>query len=679
MTAHTATALGHSPIERRPAIARLFLGARTDPAWARPSLWALLIITGVLYLWNLGASGDANSFYAAAVQAGSQDWKALFFGSLDSSNFITVDKPPASLWVMGISARIFGFSSWSVLAPQALMGVASVALVFATVRRTLVSFGTRASTVGGLLAGVVLAFTPAAALMFRFDNPDALLVLLMTAAAYFVVRSLPKAGWRWLALAGVALGFAFLTKMLQGLLVLPAFGLVYLLAAPTVLWKRFVHLLIAAGSLVVAAGWWLVVVALFPADARPYIGGSTNNTVLDLVFGYNGFGRLFGGSAGGGGGGGTGTAGSSFGGATGLNRLFSSEMGLEISWLLPAALLALVLGLIAVWRRGRTDMVRSGLVIWGGWLLVTGLLFSYMSGTIHPYYTVALAPAIAGLVATGAVVLWSMREKWLGRLGIAAMMLASGVWGCALLSQNADWLPWLRWVILAGSILSAAAFLVGNLANLAKVTTVAVIAGTLFGLGGSAAYAVATASVTHSGSIPSVGATSSTSGFGGGGTGGGMAGGGGTPPTGTMPSGTAPGGTDDSAGSTDTGTTDTTTDSGTTTTTSTQTVDELLEATTSRWAAAVNGSQSAATLELSSKMAVMAIGGWSDDPTPTLAEFQAYVKAGDVTYYISGGQGGGGGGNSSSSASAIATWVSDTFDATTVGSSTVYDMSGYAG
>lgn len=689
MTAHTATALGHSPIERHPAIARLFLGARTDPAWARPSFWALLIITGVLYLWNLGASGDANSFYAAAVQAGSQDWKALFFGSLDSSNFITVDKPPASLWVMGISARIFGFSSWSVLAPQALMGVASVALVFTTVRRTLVSYGPKLSNVGGLLAGVVLAFTPAAALMFRFDNPDALLVLLMTAAAYCVTRALPKAAWRWLALAGVALGFAFLTKMLQGLLVLPAFGLVYLLAAPTALWKRFVHLLIAAGSLVVAAGWWLVVVALFPADARPYIGGSTNNTVLDLVFGYNGFGRLFGGSAGGGGGGGTGTAGSSFGGSTGLNRLFSSEMGLEISWLLPAALLALVLGIIAVWRHGRTNMVRSGFVIWGGWLLVTGLLFSYMSGTIHPYYTVALAPAIAGLVATGAVVLWSIRDRWLGRLGISAMMLASGVWGCALLSQNADWLPWLRWVILAGSILSIAAFLVGNLANLAKVTAVAVIAGTLFGLGGSAAYAIATASVTHSGSIPSVGSTSSTSGFGGGGggTGGGM-GGGGTPPTGTMPSGTAPGGTDDttggSTGTTPGGTTDGGTDSGTstdtgTTTTSTQTVDELLQATTSRWAAAVNGSQSAATLELSSEMAVMAIGGWSDDPTPTLAEFQAYVKAGDVTYYISGGQGGGGGGNSSSSASAIATWVSDTFDATTVGSSTVYDMSGYAG
>ncbi|WP_213814796.1 glycosyltransferase family 39 protein [Glaciihabitans sp. dw_435] len=705
MTAHTVPATDRLTSGRRGILTRLFLGERADPVWARPTLWGLLVVTGILYLWNLAASGNANTFYAAAVQAGSEDWKALFFGSLDSSNFITVDKPPASLWVMGLSARIFGFSAWSVLAPQALMGVASVALLFGAVRRSLLTFGAVLSNIGGLIAGLVLAFTPAAALMFRFDNPDALLVLLMTAAAYFVVRSLPKAAWRWLALAGVALGFAFLTKMLQGLLVLPAFGLVYLLAAPTTIWRRLVHLLIAAGSLIVGAGWWLVIVALFPADARPYIGGSTDNTVLDLVFGYNGFGRIFGSSAGGGGGagGGTGTAGSSFGGATGLNRLFSSEMGLEISWLLPAALIALVLGLIVTLRRGRSDALRSGFVIWGGWLVVTGLLFSFMSGTIHPYYTVALAPAIAGLVAMGGITLWTMRTTWVGRLGLAAMILVSGGWAFHLLATNADWLPWLRWVLLAGSVLSALAILIGSLLELNRVMTVAVLAGTLFSVGGSAAYAIATASVTHSGSIPSVGpASTSGGGMGGGGFGGGTGGaptgdgggfGGGTPPSGdgggTPPSdetGTAPDGT------TGTGTTDTGTDGGTTTdgtattdggadSTSSADLDALLQATTSRWAAAVNGSQSAAGLELSSDTAVMAIGGWSGDPTPTLAQFKAYVAAGDVSYYIASGQGGGGGGSAggSSSASDISTWVAATFTATTVGGSTVYDLTGYTG
>ncbi|CAN5184980.1 hypothetical protein BH09ACT1_BH09ACT1_19520 [soil metagenome] len=674
MTTHAALGTERMLAHRRHPLARIILGERTAPVWARPSLWALLIVTAFLYIWNLSASEYANTFYAAAVQAGSESWKALFFGSLDSSNFITVDKPPASLWVMGISARIFGFSSWSVLVPQALMGVASVALVFGLVRRSLATFGPKVSTIGGLLGGFVLAFTPAAALMFRFDNPDALLVLLMTAAGYFVVRALPKASWKWLALAGVALGFAFLTKMLQGLLVLPAFALVYLFVAPTTLWRRVRHLLIAAVALVFSAGWWVVVVALVPASARPYIGGSTNNTVLELVFGYNGLGRIFGGE--GNGGGASGTSGSSFGGATGLQRLFSSEMGLEISWLLPAALISLVLGLVVTWRRPRTDLLRAGFLLMGGWLVVTGLVFSYMSGTVHPYYTVALAPAIGGLIALGGATLWTVRDKWIGRLGLAALMLSSGFWAFVLLSENSDWLPWLKWVLVFGALLSALLVVVGSYFDVKKLIAVAVLAGTIFSVGGSVSYAIATASVAHSGSIPSVGSTSTTSAFGGGGGGGTGGGMGGTPPSG----GTAPGGTTDTTTDTTGTSTDTTTDTTDTDagsgTTSTASLDSLLQASTARWAAAVNGSQSAATLELSSDTAVMAIGGWSSDPTPTLAQFKAYVKAGDIGYYVSSSQGGGGmGGNSSSSASAIATWVAANFESTTVGGQTVYDLS----
>ena len=627
-------------LRRRPALARLILGERTDPAWGRPALWALLVVTGVLYLWNLAESGWANSFYAAAVQAGSQSWKALFFGSLDSSNFITVDKPPASLWIMGISARIFGFSSWSLLVPQALEGVAAVALLYGTVRRALVTFGPRAATLGGLLAGLILAFTPAAALMFRFDNPDALLVLLMTAGAYCVVRALPKASWKWLALAGVALGFAFLTKMLQGLLVLPAFGVVYLMFANTTVVKRILHLLVAAAALVVSAGWWVLATILWPAASRPYIGGSTNNTVLDLVFGYNGLARITGGS--GSPGGGNGASGSSFGGATGLQRLFSSEMGLEISWLLPAALFALVVGLIALRGRSHADlpgirMLRAGFVLLGGWLLVTGVVFSYMSGTVHPYYTVALAPAIGGLVALGGVVSWKARDRWIGRVGLAGLMVLAGGWSYALLNENPDWMPWLRWVILAGSILSAIGLLFGSVAGLTKLVVVATIAGTLFGIGGTVAYSIATSTVAHTGSIPSVGPSGTSAGGGFGFGGGGMGG------------------------------------TGTTTTTATS-VDELLKATTTRWAAAVDGSQSAATLELSSGAAVMAIGGWSSDPTPTLAEFQADVAAGDIGYYIVSGQGGGLGapGGGTSTASEISAWVQANFTSETVGGSTVY-------
>ncbi|OIH94631.1 glycosyl transferase [Curtobacterium sp. MCBA15_001] len=650
-------------------------------------------------------SGYANSFYAAAVQAGTKSWEAFFFGSLDSSNFITVDKPPASLWVMVLSARLFGFSSTSLLLPQALMAVGSVALVWGTVRRTLARTGSTTANVGALLAGFVVAATPAAALMFRFDNPDALLVMLMTAGAYCTVRALPRGSWRWIALAGVALGFAFLTKMLQGLLVLPAFGLVSLVAARTTWPKRIVGLLIAAGSLVVAAGWWVLAVALWPASARPYIGGSTNNTVLDLVFGYNGLGRIFGGSGnGGGGGGGTtgGTAGSSFGGSTGLDRLFSSEMGLEVSWLLPAALVALVLGLVVIGRRHLADPARAGLVLWGGWLLVTGLVFSYMSGTIHPYYTVALVPAIAGLVGTGGALLWNARNRMTGRLGLAAMIGSTAFWGWCLLNENPTWLPWLRWVMLAGGLLSAIAVVVGSVPSLRKLVAVGVLAGTLFGLTGTTASALATTTVAHSGSIPSVGPSGSS----GGGMGGGMPGGsgepggttsgsdsdrsdstdsgsqagpGGTPPggtSGTAPDGTAPDGTteDGTSGS----------ESGTSLpsgggigggegASTSSALTKLLAATATKWAAAVNGSQSAAQLELDSDTAVMAIGGWSSDPTPTLAEFQADVAAGDISYYIASGNGGGMGGGSST-ASAIQEWVAANYASSTVGGQTVYDL-----
>jgi len=698
---------------RRPATARLFLGEREDARWLRPTFWALLVVTAVVYLWDLSISGYANTFYAAAVQAGTKSWEAFFFGSLDSSNFITVDKPPASLWVMVLSARLLGFSSFSLLLPQALMAVASVALVWGTVRRTLARLGTTTANVGALLSGFVVAATPAAALMFRFDNPDALLVLLMTAGAYCTVRALPQGSWRWIALAGVALGFAFLTKMLQGLLVLPAFGLVYLFAARTTWGRRAIGLGIAAVSLVVSAGWWVVAVALWPAESRPYIGGSTDNTVLDLVFGYNGLGRIFGGSGNGGGGGGMGggTAGSSFGGSTGLDRLFSSEMGLEISWLLPAALVALVLGLVVVGRRHLADPARAGLVLWGGWLVVTGLVFSFMSGTIHPYYTVALAPAIAGLVGTGGALLWHARERVTGRLGLAAMVGVTASWSWCLLNENPTWLPWLRWVVLVGGLLSAAAIVVGSVPTLRKAVTVGVLAGTLFGLTGTTASALATTTVAHSGSIPSVGPAGSgsggTGGFpGGGGQPGGTTGPGGSadgsedgqqgpgsggqPPSGSAPEGMTgempamPEGTTSEGGTGSTGSgSDSTAERGTGGTggmggvTTSTALTKLLAASDAKWSAAVNGSQSAAQLELDSDTAVMAIGGWSSDPAPTLAEFQAWVAAGDIGYYVSSGSGGmrGGAGDGTSTASAIQEWVAANYEATTVGGQTVYDLS----
>jgi 4-amino-4-deoxy-L-arabinose transferase-like glycosyltransferase len=664
------------PVPPQPGRARrLVRGPVKQPGWVRPALLTLLALTGVLYLWDLSASGYANSFYAAATQAGSQSLKAWFFGSLDSGNSITVDKPPASLWVTGLSARIFGLNTWSLLVPQALEGVASVGLLYGAVRRVA---GPRA----GLFAGAALALTPAAVLMFRFDNPDALLTLLLLAAGYALTRSLEQASAKWLALSGSALGFAFLTKMLQGWLVLPAFAAVYLFAAPTRLRRRIGHVALAGLSMIVSAGWWVAVVALWPASSRPYIGGSTNNSVLDLVFGYNGLGRLLGvdGTNGGGA-----TANSAFGGPTGLARLFTSEMGNEISWLLPAALVALVAGLVL--RRGtpRTDRTRAALLLWGGWLVVTGLVFSYMKGTIHPYYTVVLAPPIAALVAIGASELWRARARVAARLGLAALALTAGGWSYLLLNRAPSWHPELRYLLLAATVVTMVAVLVppqrGRVA--ARGAVVAGIATALIGVG---SFGVATAASPHTGSIPSVGpAAAQTSGMGGMG---GMGSGSANAPGGSSRSTSRPASGSAGAAATGSGSASTSAASSSSSatagagggaamggTTTSAALVTALKATSSTWAAAVAGDQSAAELELATGKAVIAIGGWSgSDNSPTLAQFKAYVAAGQIRYYIASGQGGGQGGQSGA-ASQIASWVKAHYTAKTIGGVTVYDLS----
>jgi 4-amino-4-deoxy-L-arabinose transferase-like glycosyltransferase len=664
------------------------------PPPARGRRWPVLVLlaaTALLYLWDLSASGWGNSFYAAAAQAGSQSWKALLFGSLDAGNAMTVDKPPAALWVMGLSARIFGMNSWSILTPQALMGVASVYLLYAAVKRW---FGTAA----GLTAGAALALTPVAVLMFRFDNPDALLVLLMTAGAYTTVRAVEKASWRWLALTGVLLGFGFLTKMMQAFLVLPAFALVYLVAAPTGLGRRIRDLLIAGLALIVSAGWYVALVSLWPASSRPFIAGSTNNSLWELAIGYNGLGRIFGGTGnGGGGGGGMGGQNTSFGGSTGIGRLFGSSMGLEISWLLPAALIALVAVLIATWRTPRTDRTRAAMLLWGGWLLVTGLTFSFMSGTIHPYYTVALAPSIAALVGIGGRFFWLNRAKLWGRLLLAAMVLATAAWGWELLGRT-TWLPALRWAALVlGAVLALSLLLpLRRMRTLAVVTLVAA----LLSAGASgAAYAAATATTPHTGSIPTsgpAGQSGTAGGFNGGGTRPGANnrnGAAGGPPgtTGSFPSssgstGSSSSGSDHtSSGSTSSGSASAAGGAPSGMTggggemgggqSSNTALNALLTASTTRWSAAISGATSAADLELASGSSVIALGGWNGgDPAPTLAEFQAYVTAGQIHYYIAGGGMGGGGTGSTSASTQIATWVAAHYTAATVGTSTVYDL-----
>ncbi|MER8219538.1 glycosyltransferase family 39 protein [Streptomyces sp. NPDC094143] len=667
----------------RPLPRRLWRGRPEDPRWARPAFLALLLVTTALYLWNLSASGYANSFYSAAVQAGSQSWKAFFFGSLDAANAITVDKPPAALWPMALSVRLFGLGSWPILLPEVLMGVGTVAVVYAAVRR-------RSGPAAGLIAGAVLALTPVAALMFRFNNPDALLALLMALACHLVVRALEDGRTKWLLWAGAAIGFAFLAKTLQAFLILPPLALVYGVCAPVTLRRRIGQLAAALAAIVVSGGWWVAIVELWPASSRPYIGGSQNNSFLELTFGYNGLGRLNGeetGSVGGGGGGGGGSW-----GETGWDRLFGSAVGGQISWLIPAALILLVAGLVATRKAGRTSVTRGAFLVWGGALLTTMLVFSYMQGIFHEYYTVALAPYIAPLTGMGAALLWERRTRAWASLTLAAATTATAAWGHVLLDRSSDYLPWLRWLVLAGGLTAALGLLfAGRLGR--RLALGAAGLGLVAALAGPAAYTLTTLNEGHTGSIVTAGPSvaGGRGGPGGGGAPGGQGPGGGFPGRGQnqqggnqqdgqgFPGGGIPGQNQNQNQNQQNG------DGGgrggmggllNGASVGTE-ARKLLETDADRytWAAAAIGAQNAASYQLSTGEPVMAIGGFNgSDPSPTLARFQQYVADGRIHYFIASGTGGGMGRSGDGTSAQITSWVEANFEKVTAGSATFYDL-----
>lgn len=409
--------------------------------WATPSLLAVLALTAVLYLYRLDVSGYANSYYAAAAQAGSASWKAFFYGSLDGGNLITVDKPPAALWFMALSVRIFGLSSWAILVPQALMGVATVALLYFTVRRW-------HGPAAGLLAAAALATTPVATLMFRFNNPDALLTLLVVAAAYTTVRAVETVRPRWVYLIGALIGLAFLTKLLQAFLVVPAFALTYLVAAPITLKTRVLHLLRAALAVLIVAGSWLAAVGLSPPADRPWIGSTATNSIWDLTIGYNGLGRLTGNEVAGGK--------QLAGGSGNILRMFGSRMIIDASWLLIAAFVSVAVGLWLHRKATRTNRARAGLIMWGTWLVTCVVVFSAMSGIFHTYYAIELAPAIAALFGIGATIFWQQRDRPVvvaGGITALAVTIAVAVTAFML---NPGFVPWLMWSVLAVGVLCLA-------------------------------------------------------------------------------------------------------------------------------------------------------------------------------------------------------------------------------
>jgi 4-amino-4-deoxy-L-arabinose transferase-like glycosyltransferase len=663
-----------APHPRPPGrLRRLALGPSDEPRWTRPVLWAVLLLAAVLYAWGLSKSGYANSFYSAAVKSGTESWKAFFFGSLDSASFITVDKPPMALWVMELTARIFGFGTWSLLLPQVVIGVATVALLFSVVRRV---FG----PVAGVIAALVMTLTPITVAINRDNNPDTLLVLLLVLAAWACQRALESGRLRWLLASAFFLGCGFNTKMLQAYLLLPALTLVYLAFAPGGLLRRIWHLLAAGAVLAVSSFWWMVIVDLIPAGSRPYIGGSTDGTVWNLVIGYNGIGRVTGKENGPGGGGGG--FGGGFSGASGPGRLFGDAIGGQISWLLPFAVLTLVAGVVLYWRRPRADLTRAALLLWGGWLAVHYVVFSFSNGTMHPYYTTALAPAVGALTGIGAVTLFDRHRaaaawSWVLPLAVAV----TGAWSFVVLRRTPSWNPWLAWMVAGLTVVAVIGLLAARFGRgvLTGFAVLAAVAGLVAGLAGPAAYAASATAGRSNGSNPLAGPSSG--GFGMGGPG--MRGGrmpaafqkmieegrfpgfpgnrqtGGQRPGGPLPGGQAgqrPGGRGGAAWPGGRG------GPGMMGEVSTQMISYLEKNQgAATWLVAVGNSQAASSIILQTGKPVISMFGFTgSDRAMTVQKLQEYVKAGKLRYVMTGGGGWGGFGGRGGRGgleSDVTTWV----------------------
>jgi 4-amino-4-deoxy-L-arabinose transferase-like glycosyltransferase len=459
--------------------------ADVRPRWQSIAIGAIVLLALVLYAWGIGSTDLRNTFFAVAVRSMSKSFTGFVFGSFDMANMMTIDKPPMAFWPQVVSVWIFGFHGWALVLPQVLEGTAAVFLLHRTVRRW-------AGENVALLAALILALTPITVVINRTNNTDTLLMLWCVAAAYATVRAVepgatPRSTRLWLMQAALWVGCGFTTKMLAGWLVVPPIVLAYLIGRKLPWARRVVDLACAACVLAVASLWWVALTTLWPGK-KPYEAGSSDGTTWNLIFVHNGLDRIFGVHAaaashpaaqGGSSGGGASLSpaasnvvtigkaiGMAFNGGTlGLSRIFGRVVGGQIAWLLPLTLLLLItaaVGGIRATRQGPPDRFRAGVwVMWGSWIVVMGLLFSYQQGTYHAYYTTQMAPAIAAVVAGGLAMLWRYRHQsgWLWLVLPVGMALTT-VWTWVLVSRDTGYYGWLRYAVVILAVAAVAALLV---------------------------------------------------------------------------------------------------------------------------------------------------------------------------------------------------------------------------
>lgn len=633
----TAEVLNSTATQVRSISRTLLRGNNDDPPWTRPALLFVLIINLVLNLWDIGINGWANYFYAAAVQSGTKDLTSAFFGSSDWGNSITVDKPPLSLWVMEVSAKMFGLSPTSLLAPQALMGVGSTLLIYVILRRNF-------SALAALLAAVIFCTTPIVVLMSRYNNPDPLMQLLMLTAVYLLQRAITSGRQGFYLSSAVALGLAFMTKQLQALLVLPSLAAAFFLWFDEAWITKIKRSLAASGVLALTGGLWMTIVDLIPSQLRPYIGGSPENSVLELTFAYNGVDRVI-----------QQSEDSSANlvppkfhqvdSDAGFLRLLNANYGQEIGWLLVCGVICTII-IASRWRMLPTSReARATAAIGVSWLLVTFLVLSFMGDQIHTYYTAALAPPLSLVIGIAAdLYIKHRRSSPVIRLTTGLAVLSGGATSWLILNSVVGWPGWLPTAVIAAGGLGAAMLMLlpPNKVFLLAGSLVTVC-GLLFGQIITSLHNVAT---PHNGSNPVSGLL--------------------TKNTGSinrfldeMQRGAYPGAYNMAFGQQPNG----------------EIVRALSSSTGCTWAVATYASQTAARLQLESGRPAMPIGGFAGtDPSPSLQEFISKAYGGEICYFLAhddflAAQ------DADTPAVEISNWVKSNFESDLVDGQSLYDLS----
>lgn len=568
-----------------------------DFPWEKTGLGVLLLGTLVSFVWGLDHNGWANPFYSAAVQAGSVNWEAFFYGSTDAGNLITVDKPPLSLWIMALSVRLFGLSSWSILVPQALMGVTTVWLIYKIIRRSY-------PAAPALLGGLIYATTPVVVLMSRYNNPEPVMGLLMVVACYFVMRALEDNRWRWYLLAGAALGFGFMAKQIQAFIMIPALILVILVFGVGSLMARITRLLAALAALVACGGWWMAVVDLTPESVRPYIGGSQTNSVLELTLDYNGLARFVQFPIAKGGGPAAANSADLAPYDGGFSRLLNGNFAPEAGWMLATAVMCLLVVSVLRYLLPENKRARALVALAGAWFLTSYLVLSFMGTMIHTYYVYSLAAPVALLVPLGLHVLWMNRARPIIRIIGATVVASTTYMVVRILAYSNEWPPYLAPLVVLLGVLATVLWMLSAQSRVKRITAI-LVALTL--IAGPVATNLFTISSPQEGTNPVSG------------------------PVSNNPDAISSHLRDIHAGrpawalqvayGTD----------------PSPNVVQLLTSmdTTVTWPAATYSAQNASKYQLATLRPVISVGGWLGmDPAPTLEQFKVLVAQGRVGYFI---------------------------------------------